>query len=58
MFVVVVVVVEANIKKRLKMKNDRTKSGTNGAINAPNRATVEAEPTPSERITVGSISAV
>lgn len=35
-----------------------TNSGTNGAINAPSRATVDAEPTPNDRITVGSISAV
>lgn len=35
-----------------------TNSGTKGAINAPNRATVDAEPTPNDRITVGSISAV
>lgn len=35
-----------------------TKSGTNGAIKAPSRATVLAAPTPIERITVGNISAV
>lgn len=35
-----------------------TNKGTNGATNAPIRATVEAAPTPMLRITVGIISAV
>lgn len=35
-----------------------TNNGTNGAISAPSRATVDAEPTPIDRITVGNISAV
>lgn len=35
-----------------------TSNGTNGATNAPIRATVDAAPTPILRITVGNISAV
>ena len=35
-----------------------TKSGTNGAIKAPIRATVDAAPTPIDRIIVGNISDV
>lgn len=49
------------IKKRMNeniYEIELTSNGTNGAIKAPIRATVDAEPTAIDRITVGIISAV